>query len=174
MLGAYPEARNRVFHKGAALPEAITMNTTIVTALTGLAGSLLGGSASVATAWVTQRTSNKRKEFRAEFTRREALYGQFINECSAHALHSYEQSLDKSEKLLSIYALLNRIRLCASDGVLNAAEHALAAISEQYFKPNLSSEEVHALLREGGKADPLKPFAEASRAELKLLLEKVG
>ena len=174
MLRAYAEARNRVFQSDATLPEPITMDTTIVTALTGLAGSLLGGSVSVATAWVTQRTSNKRKEFRAEFTRREALYGQFINECSAHALHSYEQSLDKSEKLLSIYALLNRIRLCASDGVLNAAEHALAAISEQYFKPNLSSEEVHALLREGGKADPLKPFAEASRAELKLLLEKVG
>ena len=167
MLGAYPEARNRVFQNGTSLSEAIIMDTTIVTALTGLFGSLLGGSASVATAWVTQRTSNKRKEFHAEFTRREALYGQFINECSAHVLHSYEESLDKSEKLLSIYALLNRIRLCASDRVLNAAERALAAISEQYFKPNLSFDEVRALIREGAKADPLKPFAEASRAELK-------
>jgi hypothetical protein len=82
-------------------------------------------------------------------------------------LHSYEQSLDKSEKLLSIYALLNRIRLCASDGVLNAAERALAAISEQYFKPNLSFDEVRTLIREGTKTDPLKPFAEASRAGLK-------
>jgi len=120
-----------------------------------LAGSLLGGSASVATAWVTQRTSNKRKQFQADFTRREALYGQFISECSAHALHSYEQSLDKSEKLLSIYALLNRIRLCASDGVLNAAERALVAISEQYFKPNLSVEQMRTLIRDGAKADPL-------------------
>lgn len=143
------------------------MDNTIVTALTGLVGSLLGGSASVATAWVTQRTSSKRKEFHAELTRREALYGQFINECSAHALHSFEESLDKSEKLLSIYALLNRIRLCASDGVLKAAEGALTAIGEQYFQPNLSTDELRALLREGAKADPLKPFAEASRAELK-------
>jgi hypothetical protein len=167
MLRAYAEARNRVFQSDATLPEPITMDTTIVTALTGLAGSLLGGSVSVATAWVTQRTSNKRKQFQAEFTRREALYGQFISECSAHALHSYEQSLDKSEKLLSIYALLNRIRLCASDGVLNAAERALIAISEQYFKPNLSVEQMRTLIRDGAKADPLKPFAEASRAELK-------
>jgi len=167
MLDGYAEARNKVFQNGTALPEAIIMDTAIVTALTGLAGSLLGGSASVATAWVTQRTSNKRQNLHAEFTRREALYGQFINECSAHALHSYEESLDKSEKLLSIYALLNRIRLCASDGVLNAAEHVLTAISEQYFKPNLSSDEMRALIREGAKADPLKPFAEASRAELK-------
>jgi hypothetical protein len=46
----------------------------------------LGGSASVATAWVAQRTLNKRKEFRVELTKRETLYGQFINECSARAL----------------------------------------------------------------------------------------
>lgn len=149
------------------------MDNTIVTALTGLIGSLLGGSASVATAWVTQRTSNKRQELNAEFSRREALYGQFINECSAHALHSYQESLDKSEKLLSIYALLNRIRLCASEGVLNAAERALAAISEQYFKPNLSSEEIRMVIREGAKADPLKPFAEASRTELKSIAPRI-
>jgi hypothetical protein len=143
------------------------MDTTIVTALSGIFGSLLGGSASVATAWVTQRTASRRKEFHAELTRREALYGQFINECSVRALDSLQNSLEKSERLLSIYALLNRIRLCATDAVLAKAEHALAAISEQYFKPNLSLEEIRALIREGAKADPLKSFAEACRTELK-------
>lgn len=68
------------------------MDATIVPALTGIFGSLLGGSASMATAWVTQRTSNKRKEFRAELTRRETLYGQFINECAARALDSFENT----------------------------------------------------------------------------------
>ena len=143
------------------------MDTAIVTALTGIFGSLLGGSASVATAWVTQRTSNKRQEFRAELTRRETLYNQFINECSARALDSFENTLDKSERLLSIYSLLNRIRLCASDTVLAAAEGALAAIAEQYFRPNLTVEELRALIRDGANADPLKSFAEACRAELK-------
>ncbi len=167
MLAGYAEVRNRVFHKGASPPEAFRMNNAIVPALTGIFGSLLGGSASVATAWVTQRTSNKRKEFRAELTRRETLYGQFINECSARALDSFENTLDKSERLLSIYALLNRIRLCASDAVLAAAEGALAAITEQYFRPNLSLEQMRALIRDGTNADPLKAFAEACRAELR-------
>ena len=143
------------------------MDTAIVTGLTGIFGSLLGGSASVATAWVTQRTSNKRKEFHDELTRREKLYGQFINECSARALDSFENTLDKSERLLSIYSLLNRIRLCASDVVLGAAEGALAAIAEQYFRPNLTVEQLRALIRDGANADPLKSFAEACRAELK-------
>ena len=76
-------------------------------------------------------------------------------------------TLDKSERLLSIYSLLNRIRLCASDAVLAAAEGALAAIAEQYFRPNLTLEQLRALIRDGANTDPLKSFAEACRAELK-------
>ncbi|MGZ5003000.1 MAG: hypothetical protein ACXWBM_07375 [Chthoniobacterales bacterium] len=167
MLAGYAEARNRVFHNRAAPREACRMDTTIVTALAGIFGSLLGGSASVATAWVTQRTLNKGEEFRAELTRRETLYGQFINECSARALDSFENTLDKSERLLSIYALLNRIRLCASNAVLAEAEGALAAITEQYFRPNLSLEQLRALIRDGANADPLSSFAEACRGELR-------
>ena len=40
-------------------------------------------------------------------------------------------------------------------------------ITEQYFSPNLSLEELRALVESGGDADPLKPFGEACRAELK-------
>src|SRR5690349_7201782 len=117
-----PDTRRLAWRRGPWLllrrSQFHNMDNAIVIALTGVFGSLLGGSASAATAWVTQRTSNKRKEFHAELTRRETLYGQFINECSARALDSLENTLDKSERLLSIYSLLNRIRLCASGAVL--------------------------------------------------------
>jgi hypothetical protein len=76
-------------------------------------------------------------------------------------------TLDKPETLLPAYELLNRIRLCASDAVLAAAEEILKRITEQYFSPNLSLEELRALVRSGGAADPLKSFGEACRAELK-------
>jgi hypothetical protein len=145
------------------------MNPALLPALTGILGSLLGGSASVATAWVTQRTSSKRKMLRAEITRRETLYGDFINECSARALEAVENTLDHSDRLLSIYSLVNRIRLCASDRVLAEAEGALAFVAEQYFRPSLSPEQIRALIRNGAKADPLKSFADACRIELKLL-----
>jgi hypothetical protein len=170
LSGSQPDVRRpaRIWRRRLLLRRSQFRNkdTAIVTGLTGIFGSLLGGSASVATAWVTQKTSNKRKEFRAELTRRETLYSQFINECSARALDSFENALDKSERLLSIYSLLNRIRLCASDAVLAAAEGALAAIAEQYFRPNLTLEQLRALIRNGASADPLKSFAEACRAEL--------
>jgi hypothetical protein len=145
------------------------MDTTLLSGMAGVFGSLVGGSATVATAWITQRTLNRRELLAAETTKRETLYGEFINECSARALDSFENTLDKSERLLPIYALLNRIRICASDTVLHEAEQALASIAEQYFSPNLSLEQMRALVRDGAKTDPLRGFANACRIELRSL-----
>jgi hypothetical protein len=76
--------------------------------------------------------------------------------------------LDKPETLLPVYEVLNRIRLCASDAVLAEAERILATITEQYFSPNLSVDEIRALVRSGkADADPLRSFGEACRVELK-------
>ena len=141
------------------------MDTTIITALAGIVGSLCGGSASVATAWVTHKTRARREELRAEFNKREALYGEFIEECSKRVMDSLEQNLDKPERLLSIYALLNRIRLCASDAVLTQAVGLVKFIMEQYFAPNVSVEEFHDRVH-NEDIDPLKAFSEACRREL--------
>ena len=142
------------------------MDTTIVTAMAGVLGSLVGGSASVATNWVAQKTKSRRELIRAEMRKREALYGEFISECSERAIDSFERTLDKPEVVLSMYQLLNRIRLCASDAVLHEAQRAVGVITEQYFASNLSLEEMRDLLRKGENADPLKAFAQACRAEL--------
>jgi hypothetical protein len=42
---------------------------------------MIGGSVTVATAWVTQRTLNKRELIGVEIGKRETLYGEFISEC---------------------------------------------------------------------------------------------
>jgi hypothetical protein len=142
------------------------MDNTIITAMAGVLGSLVGGSATVATTWVTQRTLSKRELLRADIRRREALYGEFIGECSARIIESFERTLEKPETLLHGYELLNRIRLCASDAVLEQAEATLRFITEQYFSPNLSVEEMRKLVRKWN-TDPLEPFGEACRVELK-------
>ena len=144
------------------------MNNAVISAMSAVLGSLVGGSATVATTWVTQRTLGKRELLRAEIKTREALYGEFISECSARLVESFERTLDKPETLLQVYALLNRIRLCASDAVLTQAERTLRFIAEQYFSPNLSVEEVRNLIRSRDQ-DPLKAFGEACRRELKAM-----
>jgi hypothetical protein len=144
------------------------MDNSIISAMSGVLGSLVGGSATVATTWVTQRTQTKRELLRTEIRRRETLYGEFIGECSARVLDAFNHHLEKPETLLNTYALLNRIRLCASDAVLGEAERIAHFIAEQYFSPNLSVEELRMLIRSKDE-DPLKPFGEACRHELRAM-----
>ena len=69
-------------------------------------GLLVGGSAMIAAAWVTQRTSSRRELVRMELHKREILYGEFINECAKVAIYALAHGLDKPETMLSEYALL--------------------------------------------------------------------
>jgi hypothetical protein len=142
------------------------MDSTTLTAMAGVLGSLVGGAATFATTWITQRTQSKRELNQREMHKREALYGEFIAECAKVLMDSFTHTLDAPEKLLPLYALVNRIRLCASQPVLAEAEHLLTRVTEQYFSRNLTLEEIRDLAR-SEDADPLKTFGEACRRELK-------
>ena len=142
------------------------MDTTLLTAMSGVLGSLVGGSATVATTWITQRTASRRELIQGDIKKREMLYGEFIAECAKLILDAFTHSLDKPEKLFPLYALINRIRLRASQPVLVEAEHVLRLITEQYFARNLTVEQMRELAR-SADADPMKAFGEACRAELK-------
>ena len=148
------------------------METSVISAMSGVLGSLVGGSATLVTTWVTQRILGKRELLRMEIERREALYGESISECSARVLDAFDHHLEKPETLLNAYALLNRIRLCASDAVLAEPERIVHFIAEQYFSPNLSVEELRTLIRSRDQ-DPLQPFGEACRRELKAMRRAV-
>lgn len=144
------------------------MDATIVTAMAGVLGSLVGGTATAATAWITQRTLAKREMFLSELGKREALYGEFIGECSRLLIDALTHSLEEPAQLMSAYALANRIRLSASGAVLEEAEHVIRQIAEQYFSHNIAIGEIRELVR-SEVTDPLRPFAEACRVELESL-----
>ncbi len=138
------------------------MDMSAVTVLSGLA---IGGSATVATAWITQKTLNRRELIRVEVGKREALYGEFVGECGRLLVDALTHELDKPETLLSGYALLNRIRLCASPAVLAEADRLLRRITDQYFSQNLSIESLRDMVR-SDNPDPLYAFGQACRFEL--------
>jgi hypothetical protein len=144
------------------------MDTALISALSAVMGSLVGGSASVATTWMAQKTISKRELAREELRKREALYGEFIGECAKLFMDAFTHSLEKPETLLPVFALINRIRLCASRKVLVEAERLLGRLTDQYFASNLTVEELRQLAHTQ-QADPLREFGEACRAELKAL-----
>ena len=141
------------------------MDIAWVGAMAGVLGSLVGGSASIATAWLTQRSQNVRELVRDEMHKREALYGEFVGECARLLMDAFTHTLESPETLLRAYALVNRIRLCASPAVLHEAERLMVCITEQYFASNLTVDELRRVARTTD-ADPMQPFGEACRAEL--------
>ena len=141
------------------------MDIAWVGALAGVMGSVVGGSASITTAWLTQRSQNVRELVRDEMHKREALYGEFVGECAKLLMDAFTHTLEKPETLLRAYALINRIRLCASPAVLHEAERLVVRITDQYFASNLAVEELRRVAR-STEADPMQQFGEACRAEL--------
>ena len=147
------------------------MDTGVLSAGSALVGSIVGLSASVATSWVAQRTQARRHAIDAEIKKREALYAEFITECSKLAIDALDHSFEHPDKILAIYALANRIRLCASESVIAAADQAIQWIGEQYMKENLAPRELRQLVLTAfhdpeKRNDPLKPFSETCRREL--------
>ena len=144
------------------------MDMALVGAMSAVMGSLVGGSASVVTTWMAQKTLNRREVLREELRKREALYGEFIGECAKLFMDAFTHELEKPETLLPVFALINRIRLCSSRKVLAEAERLLGRITDQYFANNMTVEELRKLTHTE-QADPLSAFGEACRAELKSL-----
>jgi hypothetical protein len=142
------------------------MDAAVLTALSAVLGSLVGGAGSIATAWLTQRTQGRRESMRAAIARKEQLYSDFISQCSTLALDALmHSSMQKGELLVNVYALENRIRLTSSQPVVDAARGAIRQILELYVAPSVTPER----LQEAAlhlTTDPLKTFSEACRHEL--------
>ena len=142
------------------------MDTPLITALAAVLGSIVGGSATIATAWITQRTQNKREIAVGEVRKRETLYTEFIVECTRLLIDSFKHNLERPESMITAYALKNRMELTSSDAVINAADIILKRIIDQYFAKNLTDDEMRDFVEYRG-SDPLKEFSEACRKELR-------
>ena len=144
------------------------MDPAILSAGSALMGSLVGGCASLFTAWITQTTQSKRDLAAAEIRKREALYGEYVTECSKLILDSIDHTLDHPGMMVTALSILNRIRLTASPPVMEAAEASLESIVQNYFRENITLAQLNAQLRDGKRKfpDPLANFSAACRIEL--------
>ena len=144
------------------------MDASIITAVAALTGSLVGGLATFATTWFTHHYQATRERTAKEIAKREALYGDFINEATRVGIDAIQRDIDNLSELTQLLALINRIRLTSSDEVLVAAEAVLIQIGELYMGGNKTAREVFEEARKQGNPtpDPLRAFSEACRREL--------
>ena len=141
------------------------MNSTIITAIAAACGSLMGAAATIVTTWITQRTQTVRAEREAKLRDRQTLYGEFITEASRLTIEALSHSLEKPDTFVTLYGILGRIRLVASDRVLAAAEVCCRQLVDLYAKPNMTVEQIRVAF-ERDQLDPIRDFSVVCRKEL--------
>ena len=140
------------------------MDAAYISALSALSGSAIGALASVATTWLTQHHQDQTQRLNQEASRRERLFGEFIDQASkTYADAMVQESLDDPAKLVPMYATINRLRLFATPSTIGAAEAVLDGIVETYQAPPSALKVRNST---GAARDILRAFAESCRAEL--------
>jgi hypothetical protein len=145
------------------------MDIAYVSALSALAGSVVGGLTSGITTWLNQRSQAKAGQIAHELSRRQDLYKDFIVAASKAYAEALVSSEPKIEELISLYAMISRMRVTSSSAIVACAERVLVETTGAYFEPNRTVPELRELIKSGTDIDPLKDFAEVVREELRRL-----
>jgi hypothetical protein len=144
------------------------MYSTYLPAVAALAGSAIGGLTSFASAWLTQRRQDRATRLSQDKARRQKLYKQFIDEVSKLYADALVHNEAEASALVSVYALVSRMRVLSSSPVVEKAEAVLGVVVDTYFEPNKTFPELRSLLK-SHPIDPLRAFSEECRAELQAL-----
>ena len=148
------------------------MDGGISNGLAAIMGALVGGLASLASTWVSERTRHRQALLQREMTKRETTYSDFIQHASKLFVESATHNLNDGDANLeselagavSLYGIASRIRLFASEGVIKEAEAVLELILIQFGAENISVEQLRE--KKLNESDPLNAFSVSCRREL--------
>jgi hypothetical protein len=141
------------------------MDVAYISALSALAGSVIGGLTTGLTNWLTYRSQQHAEHFTRDRTRRQELYKDFILEASKVYTGAMMSNEPDIKELIALYGMLSRMRTMSSSAIVTCAERILVETTRAYSQPNQTLPELTELLRSGTGIDPLKDFAEAVRVE---------
>jgi hypothetical protein len=141
------------------------VNAAYISAFSALAGSAIGGVASIATTWLTQHSQDRSQRHAQSVGRRERLYGDFIDEASMLHIDTLTHDQFDPSKLVQIYATIAKLRLFASTDVVSEAEKVMQDVVTVYYLPNHDFTK----RRAPSEADLniLQAFSEACRIDLR-------
>ena len=143
------------------------MDSAYLTAFAALAGSAVGALASFSTTWLTLNTQERSRSFAQAMSRRENLYGEFIEEASKRFTEALTHKLDDPSVFVHLYSLVSKLKLFAPDDVILQADEVMRRIIHIYAGP---SQDLSLLEKqvEQPDFDILRRFSEACRRDLNL------
>jgi hypothetical protein len=142
------------------------MDIAYISALSALAGSVVGGLTSTGMTWLTQREQARFGRLAQQFSRREDLYRDFIVEASKTYGNALVSSEPQLPELVALYSMISRMRILSAPPTVASADTVMLTIIDAYFAPNHSVRELRDLIKAGAGIDPLKAFSEAARQEV--------
>jgi hypothetical protein len=143
------------------------MDPVYISAISALAGSVVGGLTSGVTALMSQRAQARTGQLAHEKSRREDLYKDFIIAASKAYGNAIVSNEPQIEELVALYAMISRMRVLSRPRTVECADRIMRAIIDTYFAPNRSMHELRDLIKNGTGLDLLKDFSEAAREELR-------
>ena len=140
------------------------MDASIITALSGLAGAVIGGLASGLSSWISQRSQANAQWQVQNQLRRQDTYRIFIEQASKLYIEALQSDKPDVSALMGLYALISRMRVLSSTSVVECADDIVKKIIASYLEPNKTFPELQKMAS-SGLIDPLRQFSEAARAE---------
>jgi len=144
------------------------IDPALLSPVSALLGTVVGGGASLLGAVYTQRSRDRIQRVASEIVKRETVYADFVMSASNLLLNAYthdEISLGGDEQRM--IGLINRMRLFAPTDVVDGAEAVLRAIVEILLKPSIELRQLaKEALSKSLDPDPLLVFSSICRADL--------
>ena len=142
------------------------MNVAYLSALSALAGSVVGGLTTGITTWLGLRAQARAGQLAREMSRRDDLYKDFIVAASKAYGEAILSNEPQMQELVALYAMITRMRVVSLSRTVACAEKVADATIGTYFAPNKTIRELHEMMKSGTGIDPLKEFSEVARGEL--------
>jgi hypothetical protein len=148
------------------------MNGAVISALAALGGSAFGGITPLISNYLIQRGTTARELLSRELVSRQTLYSDFIQFGTKLYVSATTKQFDDADEMIALYALISRIRLFASQPVIDAAEQFATQMTERFGETAMTIE----ALRNATLAhhvDPLNLFSTCCRQELRSLIRHI-
>jgi hypothetical protein len=144
------------------------MDVAYITALSALAGSVVGGLTTGVTTWMGVRSQARAGYLTQGMIRRQDLFRDFIVAASKTYGEALVSSEPQIQEVVALWAMISRMRVLCSPKTAACAEKVMFLIVDTYFEPNKTVRELRDLIKSEARiADPLKEFSELAREELR-------
>jgi hypothetical protein len=147
------------------------VDASIITALAALTGAAVGGLTSGIANWLNHRSQLRAQWILHEKTRRQVLYGEFIEEAAKCYIYALQHDEADIPGLVGLYAKLSRMRTLSSETVVHRADDVARKILDTYLEPDKSFVELREMAIDGS-IDLLQGFSAACHDEFEEMWAK--